>query len=169
MCLGGGFMPLTRALIAIAACILMSPVGLAALLPEPATAKTSEKNERACLAPQALAPLNNLPPARVAASFDFGPYVLAYTPHSVFAGPYRGYNRGNRIVIDAFLSEPQQAEKILREAGATLVLWCAFEPTSFATRAPDGLAARLSRGEPPEWLERLPQSSELLAVYAVKR
>lgn len=167
--LGWGFMPATRALMAVAACILMSPVGLAALLPEPATAKASEKNERACLAPEALAPLKNLPPARVAASFDFGPYVLAYTPHSVFAGPYHRANNGNHVVIDAFLSEPQQAEKILREAGATLVLWCAYEPTGFATRAPDGLAARLSRGEPPGWLDRLPQSTESLSVYAVRQ
>jgi hypothetical protein len=133
---GAGFMPMTRMLIAIAACILMSPVGLAALLPAPASAKTGEMNERACLKPEALAPLKNLPPARVAASFDFGPYVLAYTPHSAFAGPYHRDNRGNRIVIDAFLSEPQQAAKILRDAGATLVLWCAYEPGGFASRAP---------------------------------
>jgi len=166
---GARYMPATRALIAVAACILVSPVGLAALLPAPASAGAAEKNERACLKPEALAPLKTLPPARVAASFDFGPYVLAYTQHSVFAGPYHRDNRGNRIVIDAFLSEPRQAEKILRDAGATLVLWCAHEPAGFAARAPDGLAARLSRGEAPEWLERLPQSSELLAVYAVKR
>jgi len=167
--LGGGFMPATRALVAVTACILMSPVGLAALLPTPAQAKADEKSERACLAPEALAPLRNLPPGRFAASFDFGPYVLAYTPHSVFAGPYHRDNRGNRLVIDAFLAEGPQAETILRDAGATLILWCAYEPVGFAGRAPNGLGARLSRGEPPDWLQRLPQSTELLAVYAVKK
>ncbi len=141
--LGGRFRPATRALIAVVACILMSPVGLAALLPEPASARVAEKNERACLKPEALTPLKSLPSGRVAASFDVGPYVLAYTPHSVFAGPYHRDNRGNRVVIDAFLAEPQQAEKILRDAGATLVLWCAHEPVEFAKRA-----RRRARREP---------------------
>jgi len=167
--LGAGFMPPTRALIAVVACILMSPLGLAALLPAPAKAEAEEKNERACLTPEALAPLKNLQPARIAASFDFGPYVLAYTSHSVFAGPYHRDNRGNRLAIDAFIAEPPQAEGILRAAGATLILWCAHEPAGFAGRAPGGLGARLSRGEPPDWLERLPQSTALLAVYAVNR
>lgn len=167
--LGARFGPATRALIAIVACIVMSPVGLAALLPTPANAKSAEKSERVCLTPEALSPLRGLPPGRVAASLDFGPYVLAYTPHGVFAGPYHRDNHGNRVVIDAFLAEPRQAETILREAGATLVLWCAHEPLGFADRAPDGLAAKLSRGEAPDWLERLPQSTEVLAVYAVRK
>jgi hypothetical protein len=165
--LGAGFMPLTRRLMVVAACIAMSPVGLAALLPISPKAALAQANERACLTPQALALLATLPPARVAASFDFGPYLLAYTPHSVFAGPYHRDNHGNRLVIDAFLADPESGEKILRDAGATLVLWCAHEPAVFAARAPQGLAASLSRGTPPAWLERLPQSTELLAIYAV--
>ena len=167
--LGGGFTPLTRRLMVVAACIVMSSVGLAALLPSFPKTALPEENERACLTPQAIAPLAALPPARVAASFDFGPYLLAYTPHSAFAGPYHRDNRGNRLVIDAFLADPDRAEHILREAGATLLLWCAHEPAGFAARAPQGLAARLSRDEPPPWLERLPQSTELLAIYAVKK
>ena len=109
--LGGGFTPLTRRLMVVAACIVMSPVGLAALLPSFPKTALPEENERACLTPQALAPLAALPPARVAASFDFGPYLLAYTPHSVFAGPYHRDNRGNRLVIDAFLADPEQRRK----------------------------------------------------------
>ncbi len=167
--LGAGFTPLSRGLFILAACIVMSPVGLAALLPSSSKAALAEKNERACLTPQALAPLATLPPGRVAASFDFGPYLLAYTPHSVFAGPYHRDNRGNRLVIDAFLADPERAGKILRQARATLVLWCAHEPAGFAVRSPQGLAASLARDEAPPWLERLPQSTKLLAIYAVKQ
>ncbi|MFY9657332.1 MAG: hypothetical protein WAK01_12240 [Methylocystis sp.] len=167
--LGSGFAALTRRLMVVAACIAMSPVGLAALLPWHPKAVAHEKNERACLTPQALVPLETLPPARIAASFDFGPYLLAYTPHSAFAGPYHRDTRGNRLVIDAFLADPESAEKMLSDAGATLVLWCAHEPSAFAARAPQGLAASLARSAPPAWLERLPQSTELLAIYALKK
>jgi hypothetical protein len=72
-------------------------------------------------------------------------------------------------VIDAFLANPRQAETNLRDAGATLMLWRVHEPTGFAMRAPDGLGASLLRGHASNRQERLPQSTEILAVFALKR
>ncbi len=165
------FSAITRALFAAVLCLAVSPVGLSSALPAQnggADILDPQKSEAGCLKPWTLAPLDALPPARVAASFDIGPYLLAYTSHSAFAGPYHRDNRGNRVVVDAFLAPPAEAERILRDAGAGLVLWCDHEPAAFVEKAPNGLAAALSRGEIPSWLVRLPQMSEHLLVFALQ-
>ncbi len=158
--------PLRAALVAVLAA-LVSPMGLALALPP---GDDSPGAERACLNPSALAPLAALPPARVAASFDLGAHILAHTPHSVFAAPYHRNNHGNRIVADAFLATPEQAEAMLRAAGAELVVWCPDQkpPSALVAAAPQGLAAALARGETPAWLERkaLPETS--LLVFALR-
>lgn len=162
---------LTRALFACVLCLGVSPVGLAAAVPAKESAAEMmdpQKSEAACLKPEALEPLTKLAPSRVVASFDIGPYLLAYTAHSVYAGPYHRDNHGNRSLIDAFLAPPDEAEHILRAAGAQIVLWCNQEQAGFAKRAPTGLAAALSRGEVPAWLAPLPQSNEHLLVFALQ-
>jgi hypothetical protein len=180
------FSPLTRGLFAFVLCLMVTPIGLATALPAEdavaaqgaapsgtptAVAKPSaiaNPHGQACHKIDTLAPLAKLPPARVAASFDIGPYLLAYTPHSAFAGPYHRDNRGNRLVADAFLATPDRAEKILRDAGAQLVLWCQREEDVFVSKASEGLGAILARGETPAWLEKLPQSTKSLLVFAVR-
>jgi hypothetical protein len=134
---GASFSVFTRALLAGVLCIAVSPVGLASILPKPEqdanTATVVQATEESlCLKPAALEPLNHLEPARVAASVNLGPYLLAHTHHSVFAGPYHRDNHGNRIVVDAFLAPPDEAEQILRAAGAQVVLWCARDVSDFA-------------------------------------
>jgi len=171
--IGASFSVFTRALLAGVLCIAVSPVGLASILPKPeqdANAATVVRatEESLCLKPAALEPLNHLEPARVAASVNLGPYLLAHTHHGVFAGPYHRDNHGNRIVVDAFLAPPDEAEQILRAAGAQVVLWCARDVSDFALRAPNGLGAALARGEAPEWLEPLPESKKQLLVFAVR-
>ncbi len=163
----------TRALLAGVLCLGVSPGGLASVLPEKdskaAANDAEQRTEKSCLKPEALGPLAELPRARVAASFDLGPYLLAYTPHSVFAGPYHRANHGNRIIVDAFLAPPEEAEHILRTAGAELVLWCPSEAAGFVKRAPDGLAAALSRGEVPAWLERRNvEGAASLLVFSIR-
>lgn len=148
--------------------ILVSPIGLALALP---SGDDSEADgERACLAPQALAPLAALPPTRVLGSFDLGSHILAHTPHSVFAAPYHRDNHGNLLAAHAFMAPPDAAEALLREAGAGLVVWCARAkaPSSLVSAAPDGLAAMLARGESPAWLERKSQKDAPLLVFALR-
>jgi putative flippase GtrA len=167
------FSAFTRALLAGVLCLAVTPVGLATILPKPekdASAATvvQATEESLCLKPAAIEPLKHLEPARVVASFNLGPYLLAETHHSVFAGPYHRDNHGNRIVADAFLAPPAEAEQILRAAGAQIVLWCARDVSDFGLRAPSGLGAALARGEVPEWLEPLPESKRQLLVFAVR-
>lgn len=158
--------PLRAALVAVLAA-LVSPMGLALALP---SGDDSQGAERACLKPSMLAPLAELPPARVAASFDLGAHILAHTPHSVFAAPYHRNNHGNRIVADAFLATPEQAEARLRAAGAELVVWCPHQkpPSALVAAAPQGLAAALARGEIPAWLERKALPETPLLVFALR-
>lgn len=158
---------LRAALVAMIAA-LVSPVGLALALPSKDDPGAGA--ERACLAPEALAPLAELPPARVVASFDLGAHILAHTPHSVFAAPYHRDNHGNRIAADALLAPPEKAENILRAAGAELVVWCprAGRPSPLVAAAPDGLAAMLARGEAPVWLARETLPGTSLLVFAVR-
>lgn len=170
--MAGSFSALTRALCAAALSFALTPTGMAALLParEPTSAsETQALGAAACRKPSAFAPLAKLAPARVAAFFDFGPYILAHTPHSAFSGPYHRDNHGNRIIADAFLAQPGEAQKMLRRAGAEVVLWCHGEPGPFAKRAPDSLAAMLAKGEAPAWLERREsKGTEPLQIYTVR-
>ncbi len=171
--IGASFSAFTRAMLAGVLCIGVSPVGLASILPKPekdanAATVVQATEESLCLKPAAVEPLKHLEPARVVASINLGPYLLAHTHHSVFAGPYHRDNHGNRVVVDAFLAPPNEAERILRAAGAQMVLWCARDVSDFAPRAPNGLGATLARGEVPEWLEPLPESKKQLLVFAVR-
>lgn len=165
---GASLVPLARAGLVAAFGLAVSPMGLALALPTPPDAD-AQGPDMTCLTPAALTPLAGLPPARILAPVNMGAHLLAHTPHSVFAAPYHRNNHGNRIAIDAFLSPPAEAERILRAAGAELVLWCASEkkPNILVERAPNGLAAALARGEVPAWLERKAVSGPLL-VFGVR-
>ncbi len=154
-----------RAAVVAAFGLLASPVGLALLLPSDDKAP----QEQDCLRPETLAPLASLPATRVVAPFELGAHLLAHTPHSVLAAPYHRNNHGNRRAAEAFLAQPAQAEAILRAAGVGLLLWCEKKtPSPLALAAPDGLAAALARGEPPQWLEPRPEGRLPLRAYAVR-
>jgi hypothetical protein len=162
------FSPLLQGSLTGVLCLAVSPLGLALALPAPEGAEQGA--DLACLAPAALAPLAQLPPARVAAPVDMGAHLLAHTPHGVFAAPYHRDNHGARIAIDAFLAPPAEAERILRAAGAELVIWCVSEkkPNVLLERAPEGLAAALVKGKVPAWLERKAVEGTPLLVFAVR-
>ncbi len=147
---------------------IVSPVGLALALP-PGADVDPESAERACLAPDVLAPLAELPPARVLASFNLGAHLLAHTPHSVFAAPYHRNNHGNRIAAEAFLATPEAAEALLRKAGVGLVVWCPQAKSSpLVSASPQGLAAMLARGDAPAYLARQPLAATPLLVFALR-
>lgn len=157
-----------RAALGLALALILSPLGLALGLTAPGRAPA--EGERACLAPQALAPLAGLPPARVLGSFSLGSHILAHTRHSVFAAPYHRNNHGNRLAANVFLAPPDRAEALARAAGAGLIVWCARieAPSPLVAAAPDGLAAMLARGDAPAWLERRSTEGAPLLVFALR-
>ncbi|ATQ68445.1 MULTISPECIES: hypothetical protein [Methylosinus] len=158
---------LLRGLAATVAALAVSPMGLALALHSDREA-APKPNGRACLESAALAPLATLAPARIAAPIDMGAHLLAFTPHSVFAAPYHRDNHGGRIVVDAFLAPPAEAEALLRAAGADLLLWCGGGETAEALQARAGLAAALARGETPAGLAEIPLGATPVRVFALR-
>jgi hypothetical protein len=116
------------------------------------------------------APLAAMPPALVLGFIDAGPYILMMSRHSALAAPYHRNVAGNGAMFDVFLSPPEQARRRLAELHVDFVTFCAGAPERFAyaAQAPDGLAARLGRGEVPEFLSPVPLGQTRLTLYRVK-
>ena len=142
--------------------------------PSPADVGNAPEKDRLeaqgeCRRPADYAGLAALPAGLIATPIDVGPFVLAHTPHSVLAGPYHRNNAGNRAAIELFLAaDPADA---MRKAGVRYVVSCAGASTvrPLIARAPEGLAARLDRGEAIPWLTPLPgASSGKLQAFEVR-
>jgi hypothetical protein len=103
-----------------------------------------------------VASLKQLPKGRVMAPVDLGPAILAETGHDVFAGPYHRNNDGNAALIRLMLAPLPTARQILSDRHVDYVVTCSATPDrNIIKLAPDGLEARLARGETPDFLEPL--------------
>jgi hypothetical protein len=101
-----------------------------------------------------VASLKRLPKGRVMAPLDLGPAILAETSHDVFAGPYHRNNDGNAALIKLMLASLPTAQQILADRHVDYVVTCSAAPDlNIIKLAPEGLEARLGRGETPEFLE----------------
>ena len=88
------------------------------------------------------------------APLDLGPAILAETSHDVFAGPYHRNNDGNTAFLRLMLAPLPTAQQILSDRRVDYVITCSAAPDpNIIKLAPEGLEARLSRGETPEFLE----------------
>jgi hypothetical protein len=113
------------------------------------------------------APLARLPRGRVLGFIDAGPFLLAATPHDVFAAPYHRNSAGNGAMFDIFLAPPREAAVRMAALGIDYLVFCPGAPERFtyAQTAPDGLAAVLGRGEIPDFLQRIPLEGSDLVLY----
>jgi hypothetical protein len=101
-----------------------------------------------------VASLKRLPKGRVMAPLDLGPAILAETGHDVFAGPYHHNNDGNTAFLRLMLAPLPTAQQILSDRRVDYVVTCSAAPDrNIIKLAPEGLEARLSRGQTPEFLE----------------
>lgn len=128
-----------------------------ALAPAPAngqqTAQVMQMSR--CRYAQAARALDALPPTDLFAPLDIGPDLILRTHDSVVAtGHHRG-SAGMRDVIEAFIGTPDAAHAIITRRHAGLVVVCPdiTEPATYVHYAPDGLMARLLKGQAPAWLE----------------
>ena len=88
------------------------------------------------------------------APLDLGPAILAETDHDVFAGPYHRNNDGNTAFIKLILAPLPTAQQILSDRRVDYLVTCSAVPDLNVIKlAPDGLEARLSRGQTPDFLE----------------
>jgi hypothetical protein len=143
--------------------LVVSPMAFAALglLAKPltdsifkpdATVFTPEASK--CSSVSNVASMRQLPKGRVMAPIDLGPAILAETNHEVFAAPYHRNNDGNLALLKLMLASPPVARQMLSDRQVDYVVICRTAPDrSILERAPDGLEAKLARGETPEFLE----------------
>jgi hypothetical protein len=125
-----------------------------------------------CRNVSSVAPLAELSRGRVMAPIDLGPAILAATDHSVFAAPYHRNNNGNLAMLQLMTAVPPAARQMLSDHQVDYIVICtgSLEQEDFVKLAADGLAARLGRGEVPDFLRpvdlRLPGK---LAAWRVRR
>jgi hypothetical protein len=118
-----------------------------------------------------VASLKRLPKGRVMAPVDLGPAILAETSDEVFAGPYHRNNDGNAALLRLMLAPLPTAQKILSDRRVDYVITCSAAPDPYMVKlAPEGLEARLGRGETPDFLERLHlDPADKIAIWRVRK
>jgi hypothetical protein len=131
--------------------------------------ESAEKAEQ-CYKNADYAILSGLPSSTVLAVSNLGTAILRHTPHRVLAGPYHRNMDGNRATLDAFIGPLDASREIVRANGIGLLAFCRGNPeTGFLSEsAPNGLLAKLVAGDPPDWLEIVPESKgKPLEIYRV--
>ena len=102
---------------------------------------------------------------------EWGPYLLAFTPHSVLAAPYHRMGWGLLSAHEALGALPGPDETLTRRLGVRYVLNCSAHANVFThtSLAPQSLQRRLDRGQVPGWLEAMSPADAPVQVYAVKQ
>lgn len=167
------------ALVALMILLLMPGVFIsqgASLVSRNAAAEAAADRQPAALAAElcesieSVSALAGLPKANIVAPFDIGPAILLTTPHSVMASSHHRNQMGMRAHIDIFRLPPTQSYEIIQRRKVTHIVACSGEAEmkGYARRNPDGLWAQLAKGNPPVWLEPMPDMGEGLKVWRVR-
>jgi hypothetical protein len=122
-----------------------------------------------CLDSASYARLAQLPAGVIAADLDYGPFLLALTPHKILAAPYHRLSSGILAAHQIFASPPAEAQRLLTRFAVTYVAAC-------GTRSPNDLAravldaslwGRLQAKDVPGWLEPVAGTAPF-RLYRVK-
>jgi hypothetical protein len=154
---------LTPAVLSLGAITIANAAGLGAR-------DAFDKGERSgCLQSDSYTALAQLPRGLIAADVNYGPFLLALTPHSVLAAPYHRLSAGIMSAHDAFAVPPDEARRVLSRLAVDYVVTC-------GRHSPPGLAEpqlgaslwqQLDAGAVPEWLEPVPVGGPM-RVYRVR-
>jgi hypothetical protein len=131
----------------------------------------AERDASTCQTVSDVASMTRLPKGRVMAPIDLGPMILVDTDHAVFAAPYHRNNDGIVAMLKLMLAPGPAARQILSDRRVDYVVTCSAAPEQdLVNLAPDGLAARLGRGETPDFLEPLDlDPAHKISVWRVRR
>jgi hypothetical protein len=159
------------------AALLLTPTVFSALaIAAVQAAGSSPAHERdtrvlgGCFDTASYAQLARLPTGVIAAEPDFGPFILALTPHSVVAAPYHRLAGGIIAAHRMFTTPPDAAHEVLQRLHATYVVTCGkrLPPQMNAQERAASLWGRLQAGAPPPWLVPVPAASgDVFAVYRI--
>ncbi|WP_051321000.1 hypothetical protein [Rhizobium mesoamericanum] len=111
-----------------------------------------------CSSKTSLAPLAAMPSGLVAAPSDMGVSILRFTDNRILAAPYHRNQGGMLTEIHIGLASSQEADALLKEAGVSILAFCANNPQTreLATIKPDGLYGQLEKGVVPAYLKPMP-------------
>lgn len=154
---------LTPAVLSLGAITIANAAGLGA------HDSFNRTESNACFKTASYAALAQLPPGLIATDIDYGPFLLALTPHSVLAAPYHRLSEAIITAHRALSSPPDEARHVLVRAHAQYVATCGTRSLADLS-APErdaSLWGRLLAGAVPDWLEPLPIAGPF-AVYGVK-
>lgn len=123
----------------------------------------------ACDSGADVAALAALPRARLFAPVDVTPQILATTRHEAIGAGYHRNSAAMARVFHGFLAPPGRAQAIVAGTGARYLVACPDlnETNLFAQAAPDGLWARLDRGEQVAWLRPVPIAGSPVRAWAI--
>jgi hypothetical protein len=131
-------------------------------------------SRQACVNRDNAAALARLPVGLIVTNeVEWGPFLVAFTPHAVLAAPYHIRLAASILTANAaFALPPDQARQVIAEAGVDYVVTC-------GTHGPVGISdelmaaslwGRLKDGEVPDWLLPLAGlDGHPFAVYQVRR
>jgi hypothetical protein len=125
---------------------------------------------QACLKTENYALLARLPAGLVAADLDFGPFLLALTPHKILAAPYHRLSAGILTGHAVFASPPDDAREVIARLGVTYVVMCSPRPPNDLSDAQRdaSLWGQLNAGRVPAWLIPDPHAAGPFHVYRVR-
>jgi hypothetical protein len=105
-----------------------------------------------------IADLSRLPPALIFAPLDVSPYLLVHSGHRAIASAYHRNDAAIHRVMATFMADPSTARTAVLATGAAYVVGCPGENETeiYKKAAPNGLWARLERGEHIDWLQPVP-------------
>ena len=159
------------------AAVLVAPAILSAaasLIVGAAGARSIDDDGRAasgCFDSTKYAPLAALPKGVVASEIDYGPFILALTPHAVIAAPYHRLGAGIRTSHQIFTQPPEAARRVVDAHGVDYLVTCDTDAPASVTAGPHGsVLERMAARDLPDWLEKLPAASgQIFTVYRVRR
>ena len=128
-----------------------------------------------CFSQASVSQLAAQPRARVVAFVDQGPAILAYSPHSVIAGPYHRNEQGILDTFDLLTQNPAVGVRIARRRGIDYVVICrtSYDFSYYLDASgPQGLLGLLVAGHIPHWLAPLNSKappSKHVTIYRVLR
>lgn len=144
---------------ALVGVVAIDPVNAAAALrSSDNSAKANDDASASCVTKDDVADLAKAPTGRILASFNEGPALLRYTPHSVITANYHRNQSGMLAALHAGMAKPQDALSVLEANGIRYVIVCDSDAIAkkVAKDYPAGLFAALIKGDIPGYLEELP-------------
>ncbi|RXD03555.1 hypothetical protein EQZ23_14560 [Sphingomonas sp. UV9] len=161
--------------LATAGALLLASPGLvagalfAALPGSTSHPSTSKPGYPACHSVADVRALARLPASTLFAPIDVSPEIITMTHHHAISGGYHRNTGALHRVIAGYTDTPAAARAEIVASGATYLVACpgAIEMDIYREEAPNGLWARLDRGERFAWLTPVPITGSPVLAWRV--